>query len=131
MESPNQAKHWSANLASYAAGKAGGVLALNWSDSTDTGPLVRRSFALHGFQKTCTETDPTPAAGKAGGFLALDWSDGTDAGPLARRSFQLHGQLAAELQADTGYRRVKTLAITCSAQPGTPLSCGNGIDQSS
>ncbi len=58
------------------------------------------------------------SAGKAGGFLALDWSDGTDTGLLARRSFQLHGELAQQLGEDTGYRRVHTLAVTCSALPG-------------
>lgn len=58
------------------------------------------------------------ASGKAGGFLAADWQDGADTGPLARRSFELHAQLADELQEDTGYRRVTTLAVTCSAQPG-------------
>jgi glycine/D-amino acid oxidase-like deaminating enzyme len=57
-------------------------------------------------------------AGKAGGFLALEWQDGSGTGPLARRSFQLHSELAAELGADTGYRRVRTLAVTCSAQAG-------------
>ena len=62
------------------------------------------------------------SAGKAGGFLALEWQDGSGTGPLARRSFQLHSQLAEELGADTGYRRVRTLAVTCSAQPGKLLS---------
>ena len=30
-----------------ASGKAGGFLALDWNDGTPTGPLTRRSFALH------------------------------------------------------------------------------------
>lgn len=64
------------------------------------------------------EGDVDTSAGKAGGFLALEWQDGSGTGPLARRSFQLHSQLAEELDADTGYRRVRTLAVTCSAQPG-------------
>jgi hypothetical protein len=67
---------------------------------------------------TGRDADVDTCAGKAGGFLALEWQDGSGTGPLARRSFQLHSQLAEELDADTGYRRVRTLAVTCSAQPG-------------
>jgi glycine/D-amino acid oxidase-like deaminating enzyme len=36
-----------AGVASAASGKAGGFLALDWSDGTPLEPLARRSFALH------------------------------------------------------------------------------------
>jgi glycine/D-amino acid oxidase-like deaminating enzyme len=48
------------------------------------------------------------ASGKAGGFLALDWCDGTPLEWLTRRSFALHAELAEEIGADWGYRRVTT-----------------------
>ena len=56
------------------------------------------------------------ASGKSGGFLALDWCDGTLLAPMARRSFALHGQLAAEIGANWGYRRVDTLGVVASAR---------------
>jgi glycine/D-amino acid oxidase-like deaminating enzyme len=34
-------------IAPAASGKAGGFLVLDWNDNTPTGPLTRRSFALH------------------------------------------------------------------------------------
>ena len=34
-------------IAPAASGKAGGFLALDWNDGSPTGPLTRRSFALH------------------------------------------------------------------------------------
>ena len=34
-------------IAPAASGKAGGFLALDWNDNSPTGPLTRRSFALH------------------------------------------------------------------------------------
>ena len=51
------------------------------------------------------------ASGKSGGFLALDWCDGSPLGPLARASFALHADLARELGADYGYRRVDTFML--------------------
>ena len=48
------------------------------------------------------------ASGKSGGFLALDWCDGTPLQGLARRSFDLHAELAREVGADWGYRRLDT-----------------------
>jgi len=51
------------------------------------------------------------ASGKSGGFLALDWCDGSPLGPLARASFALHAQLAREIAADYGYRRVDTFMM--------------------
>src|SRR5262249_2906492 len=51
------------------------------------------------------------ASGKSGGFLALDWCDGSPLGPLARASFALHAELAREIGADYGYRRVDTFMM--------------------
>ena len=51
------------------------------------------------------------ASGKSGGFLALDWCDGSPLGPLARASFALHAELAKELGADYGYRRMDTFML--------------------
>lgn len=51
------------------------------------------------------------ASGKSGGFLALDWCDDSPLGPLARASFALHAQLARELAADYGYRRMDTFMM--------------------
>jgi glycine/D-amino acid oxidase-like deaminating enzyme len=51
------------------------------------------------------------ASGKSGGFLALDWCDGSPLGPLARTSFALHAELAQDLGADHGYRRMETFAM--------------------
>ena len=51
------------------------------------------------------------ASGKSGGFLALDWCDNTEVGPLARLSFALHAELAREIQADYGYRRMDTFML--------------------
>ena len=59
------------------------------------------------------------ASGRAGGFLALDWCDGQTTSKLTRRSYLLHSRLAAELDTDTGYRRLKTLSINLdSRRPG-------------
>jgi len=52
------------------------------------------------------------ASGKSGGFLALDWCDGTPLMALARRSFTLHAELADQLPAQWGYRRMTTYAAT-------------------
>jgi glycine/D-amino acid oxidase-like deaminating enzyme len=51
------------------------------------------------------------ASGKSGGFLALDWCDNSPLGPLARASFALHADLARELGADYGYRRMDTFML--------------------
>jgi glycine/D-amino acid oxidase-like deaminating enzyme len=51
------------------------------------------------------------ASGKSGGFLALDWCDGSPVGPLARLSFALHAELAREIPADYGYRRMDTYML--------------------
>ena len=51
------------------------------------------------------------ASGKSGGFLALDWCDGSPLGPLARASFRLHAELATEIGADYGYRRMDTFMM--------------------
>ena len=56
------------------------------------------------------------ASGKSGGFLALDWCDGSPLEPLARTSFALHAQLARELGADYGYRRMDTFTLVAREQ---------------
>jgi glycine/D-amino acid oxidase-like deaminating enzyme len=55
------------------------------------------------------------ASGKSGGFLAFDWCDGTPLQNLARRSFRLHAQLAEEIDADWGFRRLVTYGGLASA----------------
>lgn len=56
------------------------------------------------------------ASGKSGGFLALDWCDGSPLAALARRSFALHAELAAQLDADWGFRPLGTLSVLASAR---------------
>ena len=51
------------------------------------------------------------ASGKSGGFLALDWCDNTVVEGLARASFALHAELAREITADYGYRRMDTYMV--------------------
>lgn len=58
------------------------------------------------------------ASGKAGGFLARDWCDGTPLEAMARRSFDLHAELAAEIGADWGYRRLQTYGGRAGARGG-------------
>ena len=58
------------------------------------------------------------ASGKSGGFLALDWCDGSPLGPLARASFALHAELARELGADHGYRRMETFMVAARERGG-------------
>lgn len=55
------------------------------------------------------------ASGKSGGFLALDWCDGSPQERLARLSFDLHTDLARNLGADYGYRRVETLQVAAGS----------------
>lgn len=59
------------------------------------------------------------ASGKSGGFLALDWCDGSPVEELARASFALHAELATELHADYGYRRMDTFMMVASER-GAP-----------
>ena len=76
------------------------------------------------------------ASGKSGGFLALDWCDDSPLGPLARASFALHAELAKQLGADYGYRRVDTLMLAAREQgtvrgghrvPAPPWLDGAGV----
>src|SRR6267142_1731215 len=66
------------------------------------------------------------ASGKSGGFLALDWCDGSELGPLARASFALHAELARQLGADYGYRRMDTFMLA-ARERGTPAG-GHNVD---
>ena len=63
------------------------------------------------------------ASGKSGGFLALDWCDNSPLGPLARASFALHADLARELRADYGYRRMDTFML--AAREGATVRGGH------
>src|SRR5881409_4137762 len=67
--------------------------------------LARRGIAVTVLERSGVAC---AASGKSGGFLALDWCDGSPLGPLARASFALHAELAKELGADYGYRRMDT-----------------------
>jgi glycine/D-amino acid oxidase-like deaminating enzyme len=70
--------------------------------------LTRRGVAVTVVERTGVAC---AASGKSGGFLALDWCDGSPLGPLARASFALHAELARDLGADYGYRRVDTFML--------------------
>ena len=77
--------------------------------------LARRGVAVTVVERTGVAC---AASGKSGGFLALDWCDGSPLGPLARASFALHDQLARELGADYGYRRVDTFMLAARERGG-------------
>ena len=66
------------------------------------------------------------ASGKSGGFLALDWCDGSPLEGLARASFALHAELARELGAELGYRRMDTFMMA-ARERGTPAG-GHRVD---
>ncbi len=70
--------------------------------------LTRRGVAVTVVERTGVAC---AASGKSGGFLALDWCDNTEVGPLARLSFALHAELAREIEADYGYRRMDTYML--------------------
>ena len=70
--------------------------------------LARRGIAVTVLERSGVAC---AASGKSGGFLALDWCDGSPLGPLARASFALHAELAKELGADYGYRRMDTFML--------------------
>jgi glycine/D-amino acid oxidase-like deaminating enzyme len=70
--------------------------------------LARRGVAVTVVERSAVAC---AASGKSGGFLALDWCDGSPLGPLARASFTLHDELARELGADYGYRRMATFML--------------------
>jgi glycine/D-amino acid oxidase-like deaminating enzyme len=70
--------------------------------------LARRGVAVTVVERTGVAC---AASGKSGGFLALDWCDNSPVGPLARLSFGLHAELAREIVADYGYRRMDTYML--------------------
>jgi glycine/D-amino acid oxidase-like deaminating enzyme len=87
------------------------------------GASVAYFLARRGVRVTLVERSGVAcaASGKSGGFLALDWCDGSPVGPLARASFALHAELARELGADYGYRRMDTFMLAArehGARPG-------------
>ncbi|MFL5649410.1 MAG: NAD(P)/FAD-dependent oxidoreductase, partial [Chloroflexota bacterium] len=75
--------------------------------------LARRGVAVTVVERTGVACG---ASGKSGGFLALDWCDDSPLGPLARGSFALHAELARELKADYGYRRMDTYMVAAREQ---------------
>jgi len=89
------------------------------------GGAVAYYLARRGVRVTLIERSGVAcaASGKSGGFLALDWCDHSPLGPLARASFALHGELARELPADYGYRRVETLMLR--AREGAAVAGGH------
>jgi glycine/D-amino acid oxidase-like deaminating enzyme len=70
--------------------------------------LARRGVAVTVVERTGVAC---AASGTSGGFLALDWCDSPEVGPLARLSFALHAELAREIPADYGYRRMNTYML--------------------
>jgi glycine/D-amino acid oxidase-like deaminating enzyme len=79
--------------------------------------LARRGVAVTVLERTGVAC---AASGKSGGFLALDWCDGTPVGPLARASFALHAELAREIRADYGYRRMDTYMLAARERRTVP-----------
>jgi glycine/D-amino acid oxidase-like deaminating enzyme len=77
------------------------------------GAAVAYFLARRGVAVTVVERSGVAcaASGKSGGFLALDWCDTSPLGPLARASFALHAELAREIRADYGYRRMDTYML--------------------
>jgi len=78
------------------------------------GTSIAYRLAIRGMDVTVVERGDVAcaASGKSGGFLALDWCDGSPLQDLARRSFALHAELAAALEDEWGYRRLKTYGGT-------------------
>ena len=85
--------------------------------------LARRGVAVTVVERTGVAC---AASGKSGGFLALDWCDDSPLGPLARASFALHAELARELGADYGYRRMDTFMM--AARERGAVSGGHRIE---
>jgi glycine/D-amino acid oxidase-like deaminating enzyme len=79
--------------------------------------LARRGVAVTVVERTGVAC---AASGKSGGFLALDWCDGTPVGPLARASFALHAELAREIRADYGFRRMDTYMLAARERGTVP-----------
>jgi glycine/D-amino acid oxidase-like deaminating enzyme len=86
------------------------------------GAAVAYFLARRGVAVTVVERSGVAcaASGKSGGFLALDWCDNTPLGPLARASFALHAELARELRADYGYRRMDTYMLAARETGAVP-----------
>jgi len=81
-------------------------------------------LSLKGIAATVIERSDVAcaASGKSGGFLARDWCDGQPQEALAHLSFELHDDLASELAADYGYRRITTRALAASALRPLPAA---------
>ena len=79
--------------------------------------LSRRGVAVTVIERTGVAC---AASGKSGGFIALDWCDRSALGPLARASFALHAELAREIAADYGYRRMDTYMLAAREHGAVP-----------
>jgi glycine/D-amino acid oxidase-like deaminating enzyme len=86
------------------------------------GAAVAYFLARRGIAVTVVERSGVAcaASGKSGGFLALDWCDGSPLEALARASFRLHAELARELGADYGYRRMDTFRLAARERGAVP-----------
>jgi glycine/D-amino acid oxidase-like deaminating enzyme len=86
------------------------------------GAAVAYFLARRGIAVTVVERSGVAcaASGKSGGFLALDWCDGSPLEALARASFRLHAELARELGADYGYRRMDTFMLAARERGAVP-----------
>jgi glycine/D-amino acid oxidase-like deaminating enzyme len=86
------------------------------------GAAVAYFLARRGIAVTVVERSgiACAASGKSGGFLALDWCDGSPLESLARASFALHADLARELGADYGYRRMNTFMMVARERGTIP-----------
>ena len=85
--------------------------------------LTRRGIAVTVVERSGVAC---AASGKSGGFLALDWCDGSALEGLARASFALHAELARDLGAEYGYRRMDTFMMA-ARERGTPAG-GHRVD---
>jgi glycine/D-amino acid oxidase-like deaminating enzyme len=79
--------------------------------------LSRRGVAVTVIERTGVAC---AASGKSGGFIALDWCDSSALGPLARASFALHAELACDIAADYGYRRMDTYMLAAREHGTVP-----------
>ena len=92
------------------------------------GASIAYYLAARGVAATLVERNEVAcaASGKSGGFIARDWCDGQPQAELARTSFDLHAELARNLDADYGYKRIDTLLVAGSDRGGVDRYRGMG-----
>ena len=90
------------------------------------GSAIAYYLSRKGIEATVIERCDTAcaASGKSGGFLARDWCVGQTQDSLAQLSFDLHTDLSDALEADYGYRRLDTYAISLSDRRSNSLGIG-------